>query len=325
MDVSETMDVSIIIVNYHSEPMIIDCVRSIQEHTRSLNYEILVVDNGSTEKKENEHFQFLREKVRWIPVGDNLGFGKANNLGATHARGKYLFLLNPDTVLMNNAVKILFDYLEANPETGIAGGNLYSPDEKPTGSFCLRFDDPAEEIKASKWGTILKKKLWEKCGTNTSRPFASSFNYSNSPIPVAYIYGADMMLSRGLFEEIGGFDPAFFMYYEEEELTWRVHQKGYQVICVPSARIIHLEGATQKVGATFSERQFRMRMNGKLIFYKKCYGAEGMETFYRYRCRLYRRLLRFSQLRGRQADNTQAYRMLNCLQDEYRKYTTNNT
>ena len=319
------MDVSILIVNYHSTQMIIDCVRSIREHTAGLRYEILVVDNGSTDEEQVLFSQQLGENARLLPAGENLGFGKANNLGASHASGKYLFLLNPDTVLMNNAVKILFDYLETNPETGIAGGNLYSPDEKPTGSFCLRFDDPADEIKASKWGTILKKKLREKCGTNNSRPFASSFNYSNSPISVAYVYGADMMLSRALFEECGGFDPEFFMYAEEEELTWRIHEMGYQVVCVPQARIIHLEGATQKSGSSFSERQVRMRMNGKLIFYKKCYGAEGMETFYRYRCCQYRRLVRFAQLRGKTADNTQAYRMLNCLQDEYRKYTTNNT
>ena len=319
------MEVSIIIVNYHSAQMIIDCVKSIRAHTAGLQYEILVVDNGSTNEELAMFSQQLGESIRLIPAGENLGFGKANNLGASQASGKYLFLLNPDTILMNNAVKILFDYLEANPKTGIVGGNLYSPDGNPTGSYCLHFDDPAEEIEASKWGSILRKKLREKSGRNNSRPFASSFNYSNSPIPVAYIFGADMMLSRGLFEECGGFDPEFFMYAEEEELTWRIHEMGYQVVCVPAAKIIHLEGATQKSGSSFSERQFRMRMNGKLIFYKKCYGAEGMETFYRYRCRLYRRLVRFAQLRGRQADNTQAYRMLNCLQDEYQKYTQNNS
>lgn len=319
------MDVSIIIVNYHSAQMIIDCVKSIRAHTAGLRYEILVVDNGSTDEELAMFSQQLGESIRLIPAGKNLGFGKANNLGASQASGKYLFLLNPDTILMNNAVKILFDYLEANQKTGIVGGNLYSPDGNPTGSYCLHFDDPAEEIEASKWGSILRKKLREKQGTKNSRPFASSFNYSDAPIPVAYVFGADMMLSRALFEEIGGFDPAFFMYAEEEELTWRIHQKGYEVVCVPSARIIHLEGATQKSGETFSERQFRMRMNGKLIFYRKCYGIEGMNTFYHSRCLQYRRLIRFAQLRGKKAENTQAYRMLEALQDEYRKYTADIT
>lgn len=319
------MDVSIIIVNYHSTQMIIDCVNSIREHTAGLRYEVLVVDNGSTEEDRTTFFQQLGESIRLLPAGENLGFGKANNLGASHASGKYLFLLNPDTILMNNAIKSLFDYLEANPETGIAGGNLYSPDGKPTGSYCLRFDDPEEEIEMSKWSTILKKKVQEKRGAKNARPFAFSFNYSDAPIPVAYVFGADMMLSRALFEEIGGFDPDFFMYAEEEELTWRVHQKGYEVVCVPSARIIHLEGATQKSGEAFSERQFRMRMNGKLIFYRKCYGIEGMNTFYHSRCLQYRRLIRFAQLRGKKAENTQAYRMLEALQDEYRKYTADIT
>ena len=319
------MDVSIIIVNYHSTQMIVDCVKSIREQTSGLQYEILVVDNGSSAEERSVFSERVGESVHLIPAEKNLGFGKANNLGASQAAGKYLFLLNPDTILMNNAVKILFDYLDGHPETGIVGGNLYSPDGKPTGSYCLSFDDPVMEIEASKWSALLKKKLREKLGKKNAPPFAASFNYSDSPRPVAYIYGADMMLSKTLFEEIGGFDPEFFMYAEEEELTWRIQQKGYQVFCVPAAKIIHLEGATQKSDASFSEQQFRMRMNGKLIFYKKCYGMKEMETFYRFRCRQYRRLIRLAQLRGRRAEDTQAYTMLNCLQDEYRKYTSKNT
>ena len=314
-------DVSIIIVNYHSAQMVIDCVESVESHTRGLDYELFIVDNESTEQEREAFRHVLGDRVLVIPSESNLGFGKANNLGAASAAGKYLFLLNPDTILMNNAVKALFDYLELHPEAGAAGGNLFAPDRTPTGSFCQSFDCPEQEKDPSRWSTILKKKVRQKRGSADGRPFASSFNYSGRPMKVAYIYGADMMLPRALFEELGGFDPDFFMYAEEEELSWRITQKGYEIISVPDAEIIHLEGATMKSGAVFHEPQFRMRMNGKLLFFKKCYGIDGMKTFYQYRRRLYERLIRFAVLRGRKPGSTLASQMLNCLNEEYQKMT----
>ena len=298
--------------------MIVDCVKSIYEKTSDIEYEIIVVDNGSTEDSISILRNELGEKIHLVLAGQNLGFGKANNLGAQHAKGKYLFLLNPDTILVNNAIKVLYDYLEQNPKIGIAGGNLYMPEMKASPSYCLQFDTVEEEKKNASWIYLIKKKFQDKLALQGKvRPFEAVFNYSNDIKKVAYIFGADIMISKYLFDDIKGFDPDFFMYAEEEELSWRVTQRGYEIVNVPQAKIIHLEGATSKKRNDFSEKQFKMRMHGTLTYYKKCFGREGLEKFYKYRMRRYERLILFAKLRGKDTSDMLPQVQLKCLEECY--------
>ena len=126
--------VSIIIVNYNTAELLNDCIDSVQSKTVNVDYEIIVVDNNS-EKGSLDHLIEKYPTVNFIFSEENLGFGRANNLGATKARGKYLFLLNPDTLLVNNAIAILYDFMEVNPESGVCGGNLYKADNSPAISY----------------------------------------------------------------------------------------------------------------------------------------------------------------------------------------------
>ncbi len=314
------MDVSIVIVNYHSAQMVIDCIRSVREQTKQNTYEIIVVDNASGDGS----VELLREtfpEVMMIASPVNLGFGKANNLGATYAQGKYLFLLNPDTILVNDAIGILFDYLEEHPETGVAGGNLYSPDMAPVPSFCRRFDDLELERKRASWAFLIGGKLRDKLGIPSNAKAMEEFNNTDVPEQVAYIFGADMMLPRTLFAQVGGFDPDFFMYAEEQELTWRITQAGYSVVSVPRAKIIHLEGATVKAQNEFSPRQFKMRMNGTLTYYKKRFGAAGAAEFYRLRTLRYDRLRKIAKLQGKFRPDMDAALQMQCLTEVYRDFT----
>lgn len=297
------MDVSIIIVNYHSTEMVIDCVHSIFEKTTDISFEIIVVDNASGDGiKENIEQEFGR-RVQVILSETNLGFGKANNLGVSHAKGKYLFLLNPDTYLINNAVKILFDYLENHNNVGVVGGNLFTPDLFETPSYCMVFDSPEEEKRKASWKELvsskLKVKLQRKIGKQNDGAYCNEFNHTNESLKVAYIFGADMMLSKKVFDGVGGFDPDFFMYAEEEEMSWRITKAGYQIMNVPQAKIIHLEGATVKSANAFSEKQFRMRMNGTIIYYYKCFGIEGVHKFFQYRSLRYERLIKIAKMQGK--------------------------
>jgi len=313
------MDISILIVNYHSAAMVADCIRSVREKTEGLTYEIIVVDNASDDGSVEALRRDFGDSITLIPSETNLGFGKANNLAAKQAVGKYLFLLNPDTLLINNAMKILFDYLEANPSVGVAGGNLYAPDMTPAPSFCLHFDELKRERRAASWGAILGGKLRDKL-LRRPRP-QKEFNHTDKPLPVAYIFGADMLLPRKVFEEVGGFDPAFFMYGEEEELTRRIAQRGYGVICLPDAKIIHLEGATLKAAHAFSEKQFKMRMHGALTYYTLCFGREGAEAFYRLRGKRYDRLTALAKVQGKLTDDTVSYRQRRYLDEVYQAFT----
>lgn len=315
------MNVSIIIVNYHSEDLVSDCIQSVIEKTKDLEYEIIVVDNDS----KNESVQLLRERfggrICVISSKENLGFGKANNLGVRYSSGEYVFLLNPDTILVNNAIKILMDYLKAHPDVGVVGGNLYSSIMSPAPSYSLQFDHWNQEKKLSSWSTILGGKIKDKFSIYKHvKAFEKSFNYSEQPMEVGYIFGADMMLKKSLFDKVHGFDPDFFMYGEEEELSWRICETGKKIVSVPEAQIIHLEGMTAKENDRFSERHFRMRMNGTMTYYHKVYGIEGISKFYEYRSRRYDRLITIAKIRKKNLLTFEPTICRNCLEDEYQKY-----
>ena len=314
------IDVSIIIVNYNTADLILDCIKSISAKTDGIVYEIIVVDNASRDDSVIRLESAFPGHVSVVSSTENLGFGKGNNLGVKYASGRYLFLLNPDTYLLNNAIKTMADFLDTHPEAGIVGGDLYFPDQSPASSFCLKFDTPESEHEAASWKSLISGKLSAKTAHLKGSSKLEGFNYSELPIQVGYIFGADMMIRQELFRSLGGFDPEFFMYAEEEELSWRVKKAGFEIVNLPDARIVHLEGASTQGNGGFNERQFRMRMNGKLIYYKKCFGLEGMESFFQSRKKMYQHQIDWARLRGRDPRTTQAYRMLSCLIDEYRNY-----
>lgn len=316
------LDVSVIIVNYHSAQMVIDCIQSIFEKTNRFSCEIIVVDNASGDGSVEMLREAFGSRITVIASETNLGFGKANNLGARYAAGEYVFLLNPDTILINDAIGILVDYLKEHPDAGVAGGNLYAPDMTPTPSFCREFDDLNRERRNASWYHLIGSKISTKLKArlNIHTPM-KEFNFTETEADVAYIFGADMMIPKRVFDEVGGFDPDFFMYAEEEEMTWRITQKGYRVVSVPQAKIIHLEGATTNKAHGFSERQFRMRMNGTLTYYKKRFGDAGAAEFFRLRALRYDRLMKIAKVQGKLTVDFGSVIAKRLLTEEYRAFT----
>ena len=143
--------------------------------------------------------------------------------------------LNSDTLLINNAIKILSDYLDENPNVGVCGGNLFDESLKNIHSFSRKFPGIYTELDAILNGKLSKIKKLK----------VSQYNTENYPIPVAYICGADMMVKASVIEEVGAFDPDFFLYFEETELCFRINKRGYDLLNIPHAKIIHLQGASQ--------------------------------------------------------------------------------
>lgn len=248
------MDVSVIIVNYNTRQMTVDCIESVKAKTEGIKYEIILVDNASTDGSK-EYFE-KREDITYIYSEENLGFGRANNLGAEVAKGKYLFLLNSDTLLINNAIKILFDYMSTHPKAGVVGGNLYTLEKQPTISFERSFHGIYLSF------NLLLKNIPNKLRFGRNR----IFNYTKRPLDVAYISGADLMIEKQLFNSLKGFSPEFFMYYEETDLCKRVRkdaQKG--IVSVPQAKIIHLEGGSLKKNK-ISARKAKMILESRFKF-----------------------------------------------------------
>ena len=247
------VDVSVIVVNYNTLELTKNTINSVIEKTRGLNYEIILVDNASTDGSVEFFEREYKDKIIFIKNNKNLGFGRANNKGIEIAKGKYVFLLNSDTLLINNAIKILFDYMEKNENCGVCGGNLFDINLRPLNSFSKKLPLLRDELDFLK--KINKKYFNEK----------NEFNYKNIPIKVGYITGADMMIRKLVLNKIGNFDEDFFLYYEETELTYRIKNKGYQVISVPQAKIIHLEGKSFE----FKNTRFRMTMESKYKYFYK--------------------------------------------------------
>jgi GT2 family glycosyltransferase len=235
------MDVSIIIVNYNTKDLLLNCIQSVIEKTHDIQYEIIVVDNasgdGSVEMVRNTF-----PKIKLIDEKKNWGFGRANNLAVHVAKGRYLFLLNSDTLLRNNAIKILADFLDQNNDAAICGGQLFNQNFSPATSF-------------QQLPTLIAE--WKVCFA----PFLlrkGQPGFSN-PTKVGFISGADLMIRKTVFDKLNGFDPHFFLYFEETELTYRTKRLNYTVWFVPDAQIIHLgeqsgEPDAQKINKwTFAE------------------------------------------------------------------------
>jgi GT2 family glycosyltransferase len=247
--------VSVIIINYKTENLIINAISSVFEHTKDVSYEIIVVDNNSNDNSQMLLTNKFDDKIGYIPLKENIGFGKANNVGAKISNGKYLFFLNSDTILLNNSIKILSDFLENNENVGVCGGNLYTEDLKPTHSCMPILPSLLLEID-SVFGHIPLRLFWGA---------KFDFNTTNKPRKVADIVGADLMIRTNLFNKIEGFDPDFFLYNEESELAYRVKNNGYSVYCIPDAHIIHLEG--KSMTSDISKRKFGLV--SRKLYYKK--------------------------------------------------------
>lgn len=267
------MDVSIIIINYKTTKLSISCIESIFEKTKGIDFEIILVDNDSQDNSLQVLKEKFNNKVIFIDAKENLGFGKANNLGAKYASGKYLFLLNSDTLLINNAIKILFDFIENNLNVGIVGGNLFDVNGKPMHSFKYNQFD-LNSLKVCGFFKSLKHKLSGKLPN-------WEFNDTKKPMQIeGYITGADLMIRKSVFDEVGGFDKDFFMYFEESEMTYRVKKLGYNVFSVPDAQIMHLEGASTK-SKSFSEKRQRMFNESAVLYFRKVYGEEQVPCCYK--------------------------------------------
>lgn len=250
----QSIDVSIIIVSYNARDFLRECLYSLFEKTKSLPFEVIVVDNESSDGSV-QMIQELFPQVNILNSGGNVGFGRANNIGIKEAKGRNIFLLNPDTILLNNAIKILSDFLDSHDEVAVCGGNLYNVDKEPTHSFLRYLPSVFGELDQLT-GYKLSKWCYGK---------SFEFNHDNRPLHVGYITGADMMIKKIVLDEVGCFDPDFFMYFEETELTYRIRKAGYKIMSVPEACIVHLEGKSHSL----KESRERMFLTSRRLYYKK--------------------------------------------------------
>ncbi|MBR2196752.1 MAG: glycosyltransferase family 2 protein [Salinivirgaceae bacterium] len=238
------MDLSIIIVNYNTLNLTKACIDSVRSNTNGIDYEIIVVDNDSSDGSQ-DFFETCKEII-FIESGDNLGFGRANNLGFKQSKGRYILMLNSDTIVENDILTRMVNHFDSMPDdVACIGSLLVHGNRQPCFSHGF----------FTKW-------QWE-FGFRAEEGDSTSIKGAQQD--VEYVSGADMFVRRWVAEKYGLFDPDFFMYYEDMEICYRYKQHGLRSVLFSEHGIIHLDGASSKS----SYRKVCMTSQSYIIYLRK--------------------------------------------------------
>ncbi|MDZ4746285.1 MAG: glycosyltransferase, partial [bacterium] len=251
-------DLSVIIVNYNVKDYLLNCLRSLEQRDDGVSVEVIVVDNHSADNSVEE-LEPLFPAVRWIALQDNLGFGRGNNEAIRYCNGRYILFLNPDTIVAHDTLNTMVRFMDANADVGMAGCKLLNAD----GTFqlaCRRgFPTP--------WASFCK--LFGLQAAFPKSPLFAKYNLTYKNVDETYavdaLIGAFMIGRTDVVRNLGGFDPAFFMYGEDLDLCYRVQQAGWKIMYVHSTSVVHFKGESTK----------RSSMNEVRVFY------DAMEIFAR--------------------------------------------
>lgn len=232
------MDVSIIIVNWNTRDVLHDCVASIYTQAKGIEFEVLVIDNASNDGS----VEMVKKKfpqVILIENTENRGFAAANNQGIAIAEGRYVLLLNSDTVILNNAISKTVSFAESHPEAASLGCRVLNPDRslQPT---CFMFPSILNMLLA----TTFLYKLFPK-----SKFFGRermTWWHRDNVKEVDVVTGCFVLVRREAIEQIGLMDEQFFMYAEETDWCYRFKQAGWKILFTPGTEIIHLGGQSSK-------------------------------------------------------------------------------
>jgi N-acetylglucosaminyl-diphospho-decaprenol L-rhamnosyltransferase len=267
-------DLAVVIVSWNVRKLVLDALRSlfVDLDASGPNAEVYVVDSASQDGTVDAiAAEFPRVKV--IASAENLGFGAANNLalrqmdfgegGDKSQQPKAVYLLNPDTIPQAGSTRALYDALMADPKCGLVGARLSYGDNS---------------FQHSAFGFPGLRQFWAEFFPTPGRWREGAFNGrypralydGDQPFEVDYVLGATMMLKREVIEQTGLFDEAFFLYCEEIDWAWRIHEAGWTVKCVPTAHVVHLSG--QSTGQARPD-SFVNLWSSRLRLYKKHYPA----------------------------------------------------
>ena len=257
--------VSIIIVSWNTREILRDCIASIVRET-SLPHEIIVVDNGSADGSQ-DMIRDTYPDVTLIANSDNRGFAAANNQGLEIATGGKLLLLNPDTVILDRAVDRMAGWLDAHPDVGCAGCQVWENEQTiqrtgfaDPGPFHLTLVEFGIQRLAPRHPVIGRPEYggWDRCNERD----------------VDVVTGMFMLVPRQVFEQVGGLDEDFFVYSEEADWCRRIRAAGWRCVFTPVARILHLDGGSKSTSQIRS-RMYVQLQKSKMIYLRKHHGSAG--------------------------------------------------
>jgi GT2 family glycosyltransferase len=238
---------SIVIVNYRTPQLTIDCLQSLVAEVRSLGARVFVVDNASGDDSVTRLQAALAEHgwgdwAQLMPLASNHGYAHGNNAAIRAALAgpnppEFVLLLNPDTIVRPGAIRTLVDFLNRHPQAGIVGSRLEDPDATPQRS-AFRFPTLLGELDAGLKLGVVSKLLADRI---LAPPV------SDVRCPAEWVAGASMLVRRSVFDAIGLLDEEFFLYYEEVDFCLRAARCGWQCWYEPASRVVHLVGQASGV------------------------------------------------------------------------------
>jgi N-acetylglucosaminyl-diphospho-decaprenol L-rhamnosyltransferase len=255
------MKLSILIVNWNSKDYLRECLRTIHTTCSNLSIQVVVVDGGSFDGCA-EMLAADFPEIEFIQSDENIGFGRSNNLGLAAVTGDLLLLLNPDTELRPGALSTLIETLIDQPDAGLVGARLLNSDGSLQYSSVHLLPTPWNIVLDSDW---TRRRWWRLKGLTPDSP----------PCEVESVSGACMLLHTETFHNLGGFDPAYFMYSEDIDLCARVRAIGKKIYLASRATVVHHGGGSSR--RQFSEfstvmireavHHYLIRHNGRACAY----------------------------------------------------------
>lgn len=268
------IDVSVIIVGYKNSRLVRQTLKGIRRAAPSVSYEILISENdpsGATARMAAAEFP----EVRILNNEANLGFGSAMNRGFEAAQGRYILVFNPDIVVKTGAFEELVRYMDAHPEAGIVGPRLRNPDGGLQFS-CYTFMEPK---------TVLYRRLPFIRRLKAVREHLDAYTLADwdhgATREVDYLLGAAMLVRREALQQVGGFDPEYFMYFEDQDLCRRFWKAGWKVVYHPGAELIHYhrrETADGNFLRQLTHPLTRVQIKSAVYYFRKYRGEPNPRT-----------------------------------------------
>ena len=230
---SESVDLSIVIVAWNVRELVLDCLASIRAAKLGIRYEVILVDNGSIDfTVEAVSRQFPDTRILALP--ENIGFGAGNNRGFEVMRGRHAVLLNSDTIVLPDGLEACVRFLDEHPEAGVVAPQLLNPDR--TKQNCIH---NSPNLVSELVGQSLLRRL-------LPRRYPSKLVDYDSPVEVEAVLGACLFARREVIERVGMIDEGYFFFLEETDWCHRIRAAGWKIVHLPHAFVIHLYGESTK-------------------------------------------------------------------------------
>ncbi len=256
-----SVDVSIIVLNYNTCRLTMDCLRSVYDSVTNFFYEIILIDNNS---RDDSVERISREfpGVMLIANSENVGFARANNQGMEVASGRYVLLLNSDTVVRKDTLETMISFMDNRPDLGASGCKVILPDGSLDKACKRGFPTPS----ASFYYAFGFSKLFP------DKPRFNGYQLGyldpDQDYPVDCLVGAFMLLRRKTIDQVGGLDEDFFMYGEDLDWCFRIKEAGWGIYYYPQTSIVHLKGGSARRRPFKIVYEFHRAM---ILFHRKHY------------------------------------------------------